>query len=121
MVNVTFITLGLLLAIIFCAAPTPAAECPASAPDVVCTDSGAIRGAREGNTLAFKGIPYAKAPIGSLRWHPPVESVRWEGIRAGSDFGPICPQIVDGQVVGSEDCLTLNVWGPRDLPATRCR
>jgi para-nitrobenzyl esterase len=117
--HVTFIMLGLLLAMIFCAGPARAVECPTSDPDVTCTDSGAIRGTREGNTLAFKGIPYAEAPVGPLRWQPPVDALRWEGIRAANDFGPICPQIVGGQVVGSEDCLTLNIWRPRDLPATR--
>jgi para-nitrobenzyl esterase len=113
------ITLALALAILFCPGATRAAECPTADPDVVCTVSGAIRGTREGSTLAFKGIPYAQAPVGPLRWRPPVEAVAWEGIRAASDFGPICPQIVSGQVVGSEDCLTLNIWRPRDLPATQ--
>lgn len=116
--HVIFMMLGLLLAVIFCTDATTAAECPTTDPDVACTDSGAIRGTREGNTLAFKGIPYAKAPVGSLRWRPPEEGVRWEGTRNATDFGAICPQIVDGQVVGSEDCLTLNIWRPRNLPAT---
>jgi para-nitrobenzyl esterase len=119
MVPPGFVALVILLAAAFIPAPTYAAACPSpSEPDVACTEPGAVRGVREGNTLAFKGIPYAKPPVGSLRWRPPEEGVRWEGIRNASDFGAICPQIVGGQVVGSEDCLTLNVWRARELPAT---
>jgi para-nitrobenzyl esterase len=96
-----------------------AAGCgPPEGPDVVCTDAGAVRGVVEGTTVAFKGIPYAKAPIGSLRWRPPQEAVQWEGVRDGGKFGPICPQIIAGKVIGSEDCLTLNIWRPREPPTT---
>jgi len=87
-------------------------------PDVVCTDAGAVRGVVEGKVVAFKGLPYAKAPVGSLRWRPPQEGVQWKGVRDGGRFGPICPQIVAGKVVGSEDCLTLNIWRLREPPAT---
>src|SRR4029453_10445823 len=80
------ITLALALAILFCPGPTRAAECPTADPDVVCTVSGAIRGTREGSTLAFKGIPYAQAPVGPLRWRPPVEVVALEGVRAPRGF-----------------------------------
>jgi para-nitrobenzyl esterase len=117
--HLRLIVLGQLFALAFVPAAVPAAECPSpSEPDVVCTESGAIRGVREGNTLAFKGIPYAKSPIGALRWRPPEDGVRWEGTRNATDFGAICPQIVSGQVVGSEDCLTLDVWRPREPSAT---
>jgi len=96
-----------------------AAGCgPPQGPDVVCTDAGAVRGVIEGTAVAFKGIPYAKAPVGSLRWRPPQQAVQWEGVKDGGRFGPICPQIVAGKVVGSEDCLTLNIWRLREPPAT---
>jgi para-nitrobenzyl esterase len=87
-------------------------------PDVVCTEEGAVRGVVEGKTTAFKGIPYAKPPVGSLRWRPPQGGVQWEGIRDGDKFGPICPQIIAGKVAGSEDCLTLNVWRSREPRTT---
>src|ERR1700747_138095 len=44
------------------------ASCTVSDPEVACTEEGAVRGAPEGVTLAFKGIPYAKPPTGALRW-----------------------------------------------------
>ena len=36
----------------------------------------------------FKGIPYAKPPLGELRWRAPVEPDRWEGVRACDRFPP---------------------------------
>ena len=89
------------------------AACTVS-PDVACTEQGAVRGAVQGATMAFKGIPYAAPPVGSLRWKPPTPPARWDGARDGSHFGAICPQIVDGEVKGNEDCLYINVWRPRE-------
>lgn len=71
-------------------------------------------------SIAFKGIPYAKAPIGNLRWKitQPIGSI---GKYDASKFGPACPQVVkEGSVLSkyipqvgmSEDCLHLNVWKP---------
>jgi para-nitrobenzyl esterase len=92
-------------------------NCAASGPDVACTEQGAVRGVIEGGLLAFKGLPYAQPPIGDLRWRPPVPASAWEGVRDGSHFGAMCPQIVAKKVVGDEDCLTLNIWRPSELPA----
>jgi para-nitrobenzyl esterase len=85
-------------------------------PDIACTQQGAVRGVVEGNMLAFKGIPYARAPIGPLRWRPTEVAESWSGIRDGSHFGAICPQIIGQEVKGDEDCLTVNVWRPRAKP-----
>jgi para-nitrobenzyl esterase len=74
-----------------------------------------VRGVEERGTIAFKGIPYARPPVGQLRWHPPQPPAAWEGVRDGSQFGPICPQMVGKMVQGNEDCLTLNVWRPLQL------
>lgn len=68
--------------------------------------------------VAFKGVPYAKAPIGELRWRAPVPAPAWEGVRDASRFGPACLQppadprsvYYGGALPTSEDCLTLNVW-----------
>ncbi|HMA29991.1 MAG TPA: carboxylesterase family protein [Thermoanaerobaculia bacterium] len=85
----------------------------AAAPAVVATASGALRGVISGGAAVYKGIPYAAPPLGPLRLRPPVAADSWSWIRDASGFGNICPQLDDsGRVVGSEDCLVLNVWSP---------
>ena len=86
--------------------------CVTTGGDVVCTEQGALRGTTENGMLAFKGIPYAKPPVGSLRWQPPSPPEAWTGVRDASRFGAICPQLSGQNVIGDEDCLTLNVWAP---------
>lgn len=90
-------------------------SCPPG-DDIVCAEAGAIRGVAEGPALAFKGIPYAQPPVGQLRWKPPQPTASWNGIRDGSHYAPMCPQLVGKEVKGEEDCLYLNVWRPKDKP-----
>jgi para-nitrobenzyl esterase len=78
-------------------------------------DSGAVAGTAVDGVAAFKGIPYAAAPSGPLRWRPPQAPARWDGVREAKAFGDACPQPALGMLGGgrtSEDCLTLNVWTP---------
>jgi para-nitrobenzyl esterase len=84
-------------------------DCPPGA-DIACTEQGAVRGTVEGDTLAFKGIPYAAPPVGSLRWKPPQPAARWDGVRDASRLGSMCPQLIGKDVKGAEDCLYINVW-----------
>lgn len=84
--------------------------------DVVCTSAGAVRGSVDVETISFKGIPYAQPPVGSLRWRAPQPAAAWQGVRDGSRFGPVCPQWDGKSVIGSEDCLTLNIWRPKEMP-----
>src|SRR5690348_14760951 len=93
-----------------------AAGCAAST-DIVCLEQGAVRGVVEDGTLAFKGMPYAQPPVGPLRWKPPQPARAWEGVRDGSRFGAMCPQLAGKEVKGDEDCLYVNVWRPREKPA----
>jgi carboxylesterase 2 len=59
----------------------------------------------------FKGIPYAAAPAGELRWRPPWPPQPWEGVRAAAEFGDISPQSWQPTTLPmNEDCLSLNVW-----------
>jgi carboxylesterase type B len=54
-------------------------------PPTVQTQEGALRGRSQGPTDEFLGVPYAAAPVGILRWQPPVPAVHWTGVRqAGS-------------------------------------
>jgi para-nitrobenzyl esterase len=93
--------------------------------DTVQTTSGLIRGAIVPDTQVrvFRGIPFAQAPVGALRWKPPQPVSPWEGVRDCTQFGPCCPQppsllqSVAGPV--SEDCLYLNVWTPARGPDDR--
>lgn len=99
------------------AASAESANCAAGGPDIVCTEQGAVRGVVDADMLAFKGIPYARPPVGPLRWRPPEAGVSWQGVRDGSRYGSMCPQIVGKDVKGEEDCLYINVWRPRTNPA----
>ncbi|CAH0586799.1 unnamed protein product [Chrysodeixis includens] len=68
---------------------------------------------------SFKGIPYAKPPLGSLRFKAPEEPESWEGVRNATENGAVCPQInllKNFYVPGSEDCLFLNVFTPNVHP-----
>jgi para-nitrobenzyl esterase len=76
--------------------------------------SGFTWGEQE-KVLIYKGIPYAKPPVGELRWKPPQPVEPWEGVRQTREPGARCPQ-PPSQVFPqqaepqSEDCLFLNVW-----------
>ena len=72
----------------------------------------------DGRVRAFKGVPYARPPVGAWRWRLPQPPLRWDGVRPAADFGPSCPQFpvranslyAGGHERQSEDCLSLNVW-----------
>lgn len=86
---------------------------------------GDLRGRREGPANVFRGVPYAAAPIGDLRWRAPQPLPAWSDIREAADFGPSAPQagpadVTDIVSIGGapeptgEDCLTLNIWAPAE-------
>jgi para-nitrobenzyl esterase len=87
------------------------------------TDKGLVRGTATPTMRSFKGLPYAAAPVGNLRWRAPQPHARWAGIRDASQFAAHCAQNGGsfGQPSVSEDCLFLNVYSPArfGLPATR--
>jgi para-nitrobenzyl esterase len=66
---------------------------------------------------AYRGVPFARPPLGDLRWRPPLPPEPWEGVRPADTFAPHAPQPpVTDTISGSryepqsEDCLYLNVW-----------
>jgi len=84
--------------------------------DVVQTQWGAVRGeSHSENGLSariFRGIPYAAAPVGDLRWKAPQPATPWEGIRDAIEWPNRCPQGESSMGAGgpiAEDCLHLNV------------
>ncbi|MBW6523814.1 carboxylesterase family protein [Sphingomonas sp. RHCKR47] len=110
-----FLAAGALLA-------APAAVAQQSAP-MVRAPAGPVAGTFDGDIRVFRGIPYAQAPIGNLRWKPPVPAPAWTTVRAATDFGPACIQPTSktpnvytppAPLPTSEDCLSLNVWTPKN-------
>ncbi|XP_018312621.1 esterase E4 [Mycetomoellerius zeteki] len=65
-----------------------------------------------GHYVAFRGIPYAKPPVGELRFKDPLPPERWFGDRDASKHGNIAVQVdlLTREIVGDEDCLYLNVY-----------
>jgi len=91
-------------------------------PLEVRVSGGLVRGVSERGIRAWRGIPYAAAPVGPLRFRAPVPAPPWPGVRDAAEFGPVATQSHRGQFIGahpripqSEDCLSLNVIAP-DAP-----
>ena len=87
---------------------------PSSDPLVVATDKGLVRGMQSGGGFAFLGVPFAAPPTGPRRFMPPEPAACWSDVVDATHDGPACAQLDpnSGGVLGSEDCLTLNVWTP---------
>ncbi len=87
---------------------------------VIETSQGKLSGRVEAGVARFLGIPYARPPVGALRFRPPQPPEPWPGVRDATAFGASAPQAelgaaaLPGMSVGrqSEDCLYLNVWKP---------
>ncbi|MDQ7078537.1 MAG: carboxylesterase family protein [Robiginitomaculum sp.] len=95
---------------------TSQAEIIEPAPLVVSTRFGKISGRFEKGIRVFKGIPYARPPIGDLRWRAAQAPLPWRGILDAKSFGAACLQTKrSGRSIPvmSEDCLTLNIWAPK--------
>jgi para-nitrobenzyl esterase len=90
-----------------------AGDAAPSSGTTVPTAQGAVRGREEGPVRAFLGVPYAAPPVGALRFRAPEPPRAFDGVLDATAFGPSCVQHQPGEVVGDEDCLTLNVWTPR--------
>jgi para-nitrobenzyl esterase len=77
------------------------------------TASGVLRGAQRDGMRSFLGVPYARAPVGELRWRAPQPLPAWSGRRDALQFGAECMQGRGrAPAAMSEDCLFLNVWVP---------
>lgn len=79
------------------------------------TRYGKVMGSWERGVSVWKGIPYAKAPVGELRFSSPQLLEPWTGIKQATAYGASSPQ-PDNSFVGdgarNEDCLFANVWSP---------
>lgn len=102
-----------------------------AATNAIQTRSGKITGLVEEGLNVFRGIPYARPPVGQQRWLPPQPPEAWSGVYEAKAFKPIAPQpqmfpeevppaFADMvKALGAsnpepmdEDCLHLNIWTP---------
>ena len=110
------------------AAASEAASLNSAVATRVETVAGALEGEYvddAGDVLVFRGVPYARPPVGDARWQPPAAVEAWDGTRPATSFGPVCWQrsrdmsslYARGDLNTNEDCLYLNVWAPAGEPA----
>lgn len=91
----------------------------------VATPDGLVRGFEQKGFRVWRGIPFAKPPLGDLRFRPLQRPDSWDGVLNATDFGPSCMQMGSPGVVGgypawtslnlstsSEDCMYANVYAP---------
>jgi para-nitrobenzyl esterase len=97
-----------------------ACQFAANAASTVKVDGGLLQDQSpdQSGIRSFKGIPYAAAPVGDLRWKPTAPVTAWNGVRSTSEWGARCMQ---SNRLGpldplnqrmDEDCLYLNIWTP---------
>ncbi len=77
--------------------------------------NGTFVGSQDGDVVSFKGIPYAKSPVGELRWKEPEEAASDDGVYEAKYYGASPLQSETKSETGSyyrqsENCLTLNIW-----------
>ncbi len=68
----------------------------------------------EGDLSIFRGVAYAAAPVGDLRFKAPQSPPAFSGVADASTFAPVCIQPSSFGPVGEEDCLYLNIWAHND-------
>lgn len=79
---------------------------------------GLVQGEIDGGTRRFFGIPFARPPVGDLRWRPPQPPLPWEGVLEANLMSLPCAQQAATlwALSENEDCLYLNVWTPDPAP-----
>jgi para-nitrobenzyl esterase len=96
---------------------------PIAVGPVVDTSHGPVRGVDNGDVKSWRGVRYAAAPAGELRWRAPEPPKPWSEPVDASTVGPVCPQPTDPRIpidLGGpqgDDCLTLNVWASSNTNA----
>jgi len=116
-----------LAALSACALAAPAGAAPDEAAPAPATRRSLPAGAAVGSegshgSHAWLGLPFAQPPVGEMRWKAPRPLPPWAGTVEALESGVPCPQFATplggvtdapaGELVGSESCLTLDVWAP---------
>ena len=98
--------------------PPPSEDTGPKADATVSVTGGLIGGQRlDDDTYVFKAVPFARPPVGPLRWTPPQPPQPWQGVHTAIDSAPACLQVSYGwnealAKASSEDCLYLEVRSP---------
>src|SRR6185437_16142769 len=89
-----------------------------------------------GGSYVWYSVPYAKPPVGDLRWRAPQLPDAWAGLRPAGEKSKPCKQVVsypgpveypevEGTVIGQEDCLYVSIWSPplsqSEISSLQCR
>lgn len=90
---------------------------------IVQTANGKVKGMESEGARVFRGLPYAAAPVGNLRWKAPTDPQSWSSVRSATEFASTCaaPALPDQVGIPSqdgsvnEDCLYLNVYTPKNV------
>ncbi|CAH1252582.1 BCHE [Branchiostoma lanceolatum] len=111
-VGATFVVLSLLAIASSIYSLDPIVDLPAG------TVRGTVVDVAGTQVNAYLGIPYAKPPVGELRFKPPVPPDPWEGVYNATAVARDCYQIlgVNEEDRRSEDCLCVNVWQSSSQP-----
>ena len=138
-----FVLLTALLVGVFKLSEAPVRRRPAvegknpAVTDIVTVEQGQLTGVYtpDGAVEVYTGIPYAKPPVGDLRWREPEDPEPWDGVLAADHFAPMSMQVTNSNLYGSlyqiigyhdyqirlddnftdavsEDALYLNIWCP---------
>lgn len=126
---------SLLLALVLCLMLAGSAGAQEAGLGIVETAYGQVSGTVENGIAIYKGVPYAKPPVGDLRWAAPEDPEPWQGVRACDEYAPMAMQILsttdwwgpefyyewmDVRPQMSEDCLYLNVATPARSDQDNC-
>lgn len=113
--------LSLTTVVIMFASISGRSQTPGLSPVQITLANGVIEGVYDAdkNLQLFLGVPYAKPPVGELRWKAPQPLDHWDGVRPAKSFGnkpmqaPVFGDMRFRSSAISEDCLYLNVWAPK--------
>ncbi len=110
---------------LFACSQKPAAEAVADDSTLRTTAQGEVVGFTTADGAhSWRAIPFAAPPEGDLRWRAPQAPAPWEGAREATRFAERCMQLSNrlnegediepGEIIGSEDCLYLDIYAPPD-------